>query len=202
MVNYQNGKVYKIWSTTGEKIYIGSTTKEYLSQRMDKHRSDYKRWKEGKAEAITSFILFEEYNIEHCFIELLEAKQCNTKDELRQLEGKYIRENICVNKVIPQRTKSEYYDDNKDRMNSISREYYANHKEEREVYLEKTKEHRNEQSREYYHNNKDETNKLRIMKITCECGCVVSKCNMTKHKRTAKHLNFLETPLNQNIEIN
>ena len=45
MVNYGNAKVYKIWSTAGDKIYIGSTTKEYLSQRMDKHRSGYKQWK-------------------------------------------------------------------------------------------------------------------------------------------------------------
>ena len=48
MVNYANSKVYKIWSTQGDKIYIGSTTKPYLCQRMDKHRSDYKRFKDGK----------------------------------------------------------------------------------------------------------------------------------------------------------
>ena len=32
MVNYANSKVYKIWSTQGDKIYVGSTTKQYLSQ--------------------------------------------------------------------------------------------------------------------------------------------------------------------------
>lgn len=33
MVNYGKTKIYKIWSPKGDNIYIGSTTKEYLSQR-------------------------------------------------------------------------------------------------------------------------------------------------------------------------
>ena len=45
MVNYNNGKIYKIENNIDDMIYIGSTTKQYLSQRMDKHRSSYKRWK-------------------------------------------------------------------------------------------------------------------------------------------------------------
>ncbi len=43
MVNYTNSKVYKIWSTLGNNIYVGSTTKQYLSQRMDKHRECYRK---------------------------------------------------------------------------------------------------------------------------------------------------------------
>ena len=41
MVNYNNGKIYKIEPLNGEEgdIYIGSTTKEYLSQRMDSRGS-------------------------------------------------------------------------------------------------------------------------------------------------------------------
>ena len=54
MVNYANGKIYKIESIINIEdieeplIYIGSTTKNYLSQRMDEHRSNYKMWKIGK----------------------------------------------------------------------------------------------------------------------------------------------------------
>ena len=73
MVNYDNSKIYKIWSTAGDKIYIGSTTKKYLSQRMDNHRSGYKLWKNDKHYLTTSYHLFEEYGLDNCFIELLEA---------------------------------------------------------------------------------------------------------------------------------
>ena len=51
MVNYNNGKIYKIEPIVDHDegdIYIGSTTKHYLSQRMDKHRGNYKSWKNGK----------------------------------------------------------------------------------------------------------------------------------------------------------
>ena len=113
MVNYANSKVYKIWSTQGDKIYVGSTTKQYLSQRMDSHRSKYKSYKENKYHFISSFLIFEEYELDNCYIELLEAKECRSKDELIQLEGKFIRELNCVNKRVEGRTKQEYYQDNK-----------------------------------------------------------------------------------------
>ncbi len=40
MVNYQNGKIYKIVALDGteDEIYIGATAKKYLSQRMQTHR--------------------------------------------------------------------------------------------------------------------------------------------------------------------
>ena len=62
-INYKNGKIYKIEPVNGEEgeIYIGSTTKEYLSQRMTAHRGDYGKWKNGKHGKIMSFDLFEKY---------------------------------------------------------------------------------------------------------------------------------------------
>jgi len=37
MVNYQNGKVYKIINENNEIIYIGSTAEEKLCKRNAKH---------------------------------------------------------------------------------------------------------------------------------------------------------------------
>jgi hypothetical protein len=84
MVNYLNGKIYKIEPNCEHEeheIYIGSTTKKYLSQRMDKHRSDYKRWKIRKAKKIMSYDLFDKYGIENCCILLIESVNANSKDE-------------------------------------------------------------------------------------------------------------------------
>ena len=113
-IDYKNSKVYKIWSPKGDKIYIGSTTKKMLCQRMTAHRTCYKFWKTHKGRFITSFLLFEEYGLDNCYIELLEAKECLLKDELNQLEGKYIRNLVCVNKNITGRTLKEYRDDHKE----------------------------------------------------------------------------------------
>ena len=55
MVNYQNGKIYKIVSNTNsEKCYIGSTTKKYLSQRLMQHKYEYNCHKSGKNNKLTS----------------------------------------------------------------------------------------------------------------------------------------------------
>ncbi len=102
MVNYSNGKVYKIEPIVEHDdgdIYIGSTTKTYLSQRMDTHRGDYKRYKEGRHHFITVYKLFNKYGVENCKIVLLESCQnITTKDELLSREHYYIKTLKCVNK--------------------------------------------------------------------------------------------------------
>ena len=40
--NYQNGKIYCIRNTIDDDVYVGSTT-QALSQRMEKHRSDFRK---------------------------------------------------------------------------------------------------------------------------------------------------------------
>ena len=99
MVNYANTKIYKIYSHIGLKIYVGSTTQEYLCQRMTQHRKNYQAWKNNESHRVTSYKLFDEYCIDNCMIELIEAKSCINKDELCKLEGSYIRKLECVNKV-------------------------------------------------------------------------------------------------------
>lgn len=103
MVNYSNGKIYKIEPLVEHDegdIYIGATTKQYLSQRMDTHRRDYNRFQNGKYHYITVYQLFEKYGVENCKITLLE--NCNnitTKDELNSRETHYIQTLKCVNKM-------------------------------------------------------------------------------------------------------
>ena len=48
MTDYSKTKIYKIESHLGDKIYVGSTAKEYLSQRFQQHKYTFKYWKNGK----------------------------------------------------------------------------------------------------------------------------------------------------------
>ena len=105
--DYQKTKIYKIESQLGDKIYVGSTAKEYLSQRFQQHKVQYKRWKNGTVGKLTSFELFDEYGIENCQIVLIEAYPCNSKDEKNAKEGHYIKTLNCVNKVVVGRTREE-----------------------------------------------------------------------------------------------
>lgn len=42
-----------------------------------------------------------------------------------------------------------------------------------------------------YHNNKDERNKNRAEKVICECGSIVSKSVLYKHRKTKKHIEII-----------
>lgn len=117
MPNYQNAKIYKLWSPEGDDIYIGSTT-TLLSARKAKHKF---------GDRSVSKILFEKYT--DVRIELLECCPCDNKEELLKKEGEYIRNNKCVNKQFPLRTAKEHYQDNKEYKLNYQKEYREKNKE-------------------------------------------------------------------------
>jgi hypothetical protein len=126
---------------------------------MDKHRRDYKSWKDGKASLITSFNLFETYSIENCEIILLESVNVNSKDELLARESYWIKLLDCVNKVIPNRTRQEYYNDNKEKLVEKNKQYYEDNKEKllenKKQYYEDNKEKLLENKKQYYEDHKE-----------------------------------------------
>ena len=163
MVNYSNGKIYKIEPICDHEdgdVYIGSTTKQYLSQRMEYHRRDYNNYKKGvSSKTLTSFKLYDKYGIDNCIIILIESVNANTKDELLRREAHYIRNIKCVNKMIPLRTKQEYRDENKEKINK------------------------------YYLDNIDRFSE----KINCECGSTYRSDHRARHFKTIKHCQFIMT---------
>lgn len=81
MVDYTKTKIYKIMSNSGEKVYIDATAKNYLSQRLQQHKNDFKKFKEGKMKFQMVFELFDRYGVENCKIILIESFPCISKDE-------------------------------------------------------------------------------------------------------------------------
>ena len=178
-INYNNSKVYKIWSPQGDKIYVGSTTKQYLSQRMTAHRKDYNYWKSGKGKFTSSYLIFDEYGLDDCFIELLEAKLCSSKDELRKLEGNYIRELECVNKCIAGRTSKEYTEDNRERRKPLLKQW-----------REENKDTLKEKQKKYVEDNHDVLIAKKKEIMTCECcGKTYKRSHKSDHLKFKYHLN-------------
>ena len=110
--DYSKGKIYKIEPIIDheeQEIYIGSTTKQYLSQRMVEHRRSFKFCQNNEnGNKVSSFQLFEKFGIDNCQIVLLQEIQAKSKDELLAREAYYIKTLDCVNKYIPGRTRDEY----------------------------------------------------------------------------------------------
>ena len=163
MVNYENGKIYKLYSKLENITYIGSTAHYYLSQRLVKHKSDYKQYLKNNANYVTSFKILE---CEDYKIELLENYPCANIDQLETRERYYIENNECVNKVIPTRTQAEWREANKEYLKDYNKEY-------REVNKEHIKVHNSE-------------------KITCQCGCEITRNVLSRHKKSKKHLDLVQ----------
>ena len=111
MPNYQNSKIYKIWNTEDDMIYIGSTT-QALCERMAGHRRAVNRHEERGMRILDHM---HNIGIEKFHIELVEEFPCENIEQLPAREGHYIRElRPELNKLIAGRTIQEYYVDNRE----------------------------------------------------------------------------------------
>lgn len=124
MTNYSKGKIYKIVCDTTGKVYVGSTTKQYLSQRLFAHYDAYCKYLSGckHATRTTSFEVLEEMNYS---IVLIEEYPCRSKDELLRRERHYIERMDCVNRSVPTRTKQEYKRDKCAETRRLNQAYLA-----------------------------------------------------------------------------
>ena len=208
MVNYSNGKVYKIESITGEGIvYVGSTTKKYLSQRMDEHRRNYKYVQEGRIlttgklhSKTTCLQIFDIYGIENCHIVLLETVNAQSKDELLIRETHYIKTLNSVNKSmkidpIPKKEYlNQWYLNNKEKVSITSKKYFEENKEyvlnRNKEYYEKNKIDIILQEKEYRLINKEKIKQQKSSPYHCECGCIITMTHKAGHFKTKKHLSF------------
>lgn len=168
---YHSGKIYKIINDSmPELVYYGSTCQR-LSARMACHRQ---HWKQGNKN-ITSTIL---NAIGKPTIVLVENVKCDTKEELYRRERYYIENYPCVNKRVPLRTRTEFYQDNKHRWV----ERYQEHKKD-PAWIKQ----RRQSSLDYYQKNKEKARARNSEKIECPCGMVTSKGNFWNHRRTQNH---------------
>lgn len=92
--NYNETKIYKIWSFFTDEIYIGATTQP-LHKILYGHKRDYKKFLNGKKQYISSFEIIKSGSAK---IELIDKIKCEDKEELNKAVGEYIRKMDCINK--------------------------------------------------------------------------------------------------------
>ena len=143
MNKYHYSQIYKITNPNTDKVYIGSTI-QTLPQRFQKHRWDYKTWKNGtdRKHANSCFIFDASEDINDTKIELIECFECETKRELFDRECFHIN-NIpnTINSVRGQTKDLVAYNkkrhaENAEEKNKKRRELYANDEEYHQKELE------------------------------------------------------------------
>jgi hypothetical protein len=153
MERYGKARIYRL--VGGGKTYYGSTC-ETLSRRLSGHKADYKSFINGKrSHTITSFELLEEPDLN---IVLVEEYPCENKDQLKARERWWIDNNECINKQIPTRSKSEWYEANKDKINERHKKWYLLNKSKEKEKQKKYREDNNDAINKYRQQNKEKLN--------------------------------------------
>jgi len=173
MVNYQNGKIYKIINENNEIIYIGSTTEEKLCRRYTHHTHKSPNHK---------IILIENY-------------PCNSKEELRKREQEVIEEHSnLLNKQRAYRSKEDkkecdkkWCEKNKEHLKQYKKEYRENnqeyYKQYKKEYRENNKEYIKNYKSKWYENNKH----MLKQKVVCEfCNTELNKGSLKRHHQKSK----------------
>tara|TARA_R110001592_G_C12702058_1_gene706837 strand:- start:29 stop:517 length:489 start_codon:yes stop_codon:yes gene_type:complete len=125
------GYIYKLY--TDDLCYYGSSTMD-IKERYWCHKSSYNSYIKNNTRKCESYKLFIKGNVE--IIKIEEIDIIDKKDKkLKELEAKYIRDNICVNKYIPLRTHNEYVIDNYEAVSKYQKEYSINYRIKNEVKL-------------------------------------------------------------------
>jgi len=120
MVNYQEGKIYKIYCNVTGDCYYGSTTQP-LAKRISQHKKQH-----CAKHQCASQVIIQRGNFD---VSLVENFPCNSKDELHRRERYYIENHSCVNKSVPTRTRKEHSAANKDKNAEYNKTWYEANKE-------------------------------------------------------------------------
>ena len=167
MVNYENGKIYKIVCDSTQDTYYGSTTLP-----LYKRKSVHKDRAKVEGHYTSSKII----NGGNWRMVLIETYPCKTKEELYAREQYYIENFPCVNKNIPKHTVE-------------SRK--AKNAECAKKWREENREYNLQKKREYDLANKEAIQAARSVRVDCDCGGKYTISHKATHFKSKRHQNFL-----------
>ena len=175
MPKYENAVVYKLCCDDPEitDMYVGSTCN--FKVRKWNHKSNCNNEnREGYNRYVYRFV--REHGGWDAWSMILVKKYPHVVDnqELLKKERKWItRLKATLNQKVPGNLlklgKTEY------------------DKQYRELNRDKITEYSKQHSKQYYSNNKEQIKAHQLEKIKCECGCLISRANISAHRKTQKH---------------
>ena len=132
------------------------------------------------------------------------------KDDHKEKITEYHKQYRADNKDKLAEQKKQYHINNKDKLAEYQKQYHINNKdklvEQKKQYRADNKDKLAEQQKQYRADNKDKLaeyhkqyradNKQALLekkkeKIICECGTESTKSDISRHRKTKKHINFI-----------
>ena len=195
-IDYSKNVIYKICCNdlNISDIYIGHTSN--LVQRRWKHKYRCNNNKDVNHHSNVYQFIRENGGWDNWSVIEIDKCPCLDFEEAAKIERYYIETfKSTLNIVIPLRTKKEWCEDNKEILVEKNKNYRKNNKEiiaeKAKVDYIKNKETKLERVKLYYEKNKDIINEKKKEKITCECGCIITKIGLIRHKKSQKHINLV-----------
>lgn len=151
----------------------------------------------------------------------IETRLVKNKREAERIEQEYIEKfNADMNMIkaieirsIPEIGK-QYYIENAEIIKTKQKQYYIENTEQCKQYAEEYRKKHREESIEYqkvyrveqaskisdankkrHEKNIDAIKTYREETIVCECGCISTKVHLKRHKKTIKHINFMNAKM-------
>jgi hypothetical protein len=158
MVNYQNGKIYKLVNNNDDDIYIGATCST-LTKRKYGHKKDAGLHPDRRIYAHLNQVGWENVSII-----LIETCPCNNRNELSKRERYWVDKlKPVLNTALPLRNKREYYIANKEKIIARSKKYREDNPERIRLSKQKWRD-ANKDLIKAQHGRWSEQNKERIQK--------------------------------------
>jgi hypothetical protein len=203
-INYQNTIIYKICckDINITDTYVGHTTN--FDKRKNQHKTSCNNENNKSYNCYVYQFIRDNGNWNNWEMIEIELYSCENKRQAETRERYWLETlGATLNQVIPTRTKQEYqkeyYHENREILNEKHKEWYEANKEQiseyqkdyQKEYYEANNDILLKKKREYYEANKEKILENFKEKITCECGCELTKSNLPKHRKTKKHLDNL-----------
>ena len=131
-----------------------------------------------------------DHNHETGLFRKIVCHRCNNKDT-------YIKYPNGFTEQDRQEYSQEYYQANKQKKIEYQQEHYQANKQKirqyQKEYQRANKDKISEQKKEYLRANKERIKEYNQEKIECDCGVVVSRGHISRHKRSKKHTEYLNS---------
>ena len=163
MPDYTKTIIYKLVNYDyPDLVYVGSTTN---FTKRKQHHKDRCLNEKGKKYNLKVYKMIREYDgWENWNMIKISDYPCNNRREAELEEDRYMTElKASMNSHRASRTRKQYYEDNREKLQEYEKKYRDNNKE-------KIKE-----------------------KITCECGCEINKHQLKRHQRNKKHISLIQS---------
>jgi hypothetical protein len=198
--------VYRI-AYKDKTYYVGSTTN--FRKRKSQHKSNCKNVKSEEYNKALYVFIRENGGWSDEWVMVLVQSYHNCKTSLELL--KYEREHYDIYKPELNKQKPYLYEgEEKEKRKQYNEKYKKENADKMKEYRKENADKNKEYQKEYQKENADkikEYNKVYQKenankskeKHTCECGGKYTTCHLSLHKKTKKHIKFIESQKNEEI---